>query len=246
MISVICVYNNRKTLDDYLLRDIYGQGCQLILLDNRGGHYSSAAEALNHGASEAEGEYLLFVHQDMLIGDESRLFDLENMLDELPDLGIAGLAGRRGPEGVITNITHGDPERPAGEMGLNEATVVETLDECLFIIPRQTFENHPFDEVTCDGWHLYAVDYCLNIENEGLKAYVLPFEAHHLSDGKSMSKDYYTVMARLIRKYKGSHAFIYTTMGCWDTRRPVILQRIHGFIRGSWNHCLNRINRNDY
>ena len=64
MISVICVYNNKKILDNCLLKSIKNQTTkvELILLDNREGRFKSAAEALNFGGEQANGKYLMFVH----------------------------------------------------------------------------------------------------------------------------------------------------------------------------------------
>ena len=74
MISVICVYNNKEILNDFLIKSIKQQSFidyELILLDNCGSHYKSAVEALNKGAMQAKGDILLFIHQDVFIIDEN-------------------------------------------------------------------------------------------------------------------------------------------------------------------------------
>lgn len=40
-----------------------------------------------------------------------------------------------------------------------------------------------FDEAVCDGWHLYAVDYCLSVAELGFGIYAIPKSVHHLSKG---------------------------------------------------------------
>jgi len=67
MISVVCVYNNERTFKNVLLKSLENQtvGFELIALDNRGGRYRSAAEALNYGGEQAKGDYIMFVHRDV-------------------------------------------------------------------------------------------------------------------------------------------------------------------------------------
>lgn len=77
MISVVCVYNNEKTLKSVLLESLERQTVEyeLITLDNRDGRFKSAAEALNYGGAKAKGDYIMFVHQDMWLGTDSWLED---------------------------------------------------------------------------------------------------------------------------------------------------------------------------
>ncbi|MEM1520752.1 MAG: glycosyltransferase [Candidatus Korarchaeum sp.] len=161
MISIVCVFNDRKILENYLLASLKNQTAEfeLILLDNTEGRFRSAAEALNYGGSQAKGEYIMFVHQDVKIMSPTWLEDCEKLLSELPALGVAGVAGRRedSPE-VLSNVSHGTTPRPAG-IRIDKPVEVQTVDPCLFIVPRNVFERLKFDEVTCDDWHLYAEDF---------------------------------------------------------------------------------------
>ena len=67
MFSIICVYNNKKILDEMLLRSLSTQTkeFELILLDNYQNKFKSATEALNFGGKLAKNDYLMFVHQDI-------------------------------------------------------------------------------------------------------------------------------------------------------------------------------------
>ena len=95
MISVVCVYNNPEILNDYLLKSLKDQIAEkeLIKIDNTEGKFSSAAEALNYAGKKAKGEYIMFVHQDVDLSSNSWLEDAEEILNTIPDLGIAGVAG---------------------------------------------------------------------------------------------------------------------------------------------------------
>ena len=49
-----------------------------------------------------------------------------------------------------------------GEIQIENPEIVQTLDECLIIIPKSIFEMYKFDEVICSKWDLYVVEYCLD------------------------------------------------------------------------------------
>lgn len=226
MISVICVYNNKAILDSYLLKGIKGQTIdhELILLDNTSGMFKSAAEALNQGECRAKGDCLMFVHQDVLLPSEDWLRIVVSRLNRLPKLGIAGVAGARGPgRCVVTNMVHGDPPTPAGNVPIDHPETVQTLDESLVLIPREVFQKLKFDEVICDDWHLYAVDYCLSVSKLGYNVYVVPDSAYHHSPGASMSWKYYRILRKVMNKHRDVYPVIFTASGNWKTSYPIIV-----------------------
>jgi len=49
---------------------------------------------------------------------------------------IFGVAGRKDSQGIITNIPHGQDHRLAGSIQITKPAEVQTLDECLIIIPK--------------------------------------------------------------------------------------------------------------
>lgn len=226
MLSVICVCNDRRILEGSLLRSLKEQSAEheFIEIDNTAGRYKSAASALNEGADRARGDLLVFAHQDVILGGRDFLAKAAALMASLPDVGIAGVAGRLDGRGVFTNITHGDPPSHAGHIRLERPELVQTVDECLFIIPRPMFQKLRFDERTCGDWHLYAVDFALSAARLGFKAYALPLEAHHLSSGRSISKMYYRTLSKVARKHRDQYPWIHTSLGSWRTRVPVSLQ----------------------
>ena len=82
---------------------------------------------------------------------------------------------------MISNIKDGYPPEDVG-VRVDKPTDVQTVDECLFFVPRSVFNDIQFDAITCPNWHLYAVDYCLNVKRKDLSVYVLPFEVYHVSE----------------------------------------------------------------
>jgi len=232
MISVICVYNNKVTLERYLLKGLEHQTAkyEVILLDNTDGRFSSAAEALNFGGDKGTSDYLMFIHQDVLLPSPDWLAKAESYLDSVSKLGIAGVAGM--VEGGHSNeergrniITHGDPPE-AWKWGhpITKPEPVQTLDELMVIIPKSAFEKKPFDEATCSGWDLYAVDYCLNVKQAGFGVYVIPLSVHHGSRGRA-TESYFITLNKVLKKHKAHYRRINTTLGSWSTMYPLAVQR---------------------
>lgn len=257
MISVVCVFNNRRLLQDCLIKSLRKQTAQfqLILLDNTESTFHSAAEALNYGAKQAIGEYIMFVHQDVDLCSSSWLEKCEEILDELSNLGVAGVAGKRdGNEGVLSIVRHGVPPSPAWDTYITGIERVQTLDECLIIVPKQIFRLLKFDETTCEGWHLYSVDYCLSVLQMGLDVFVIPMSLHHLSSGvkakdriQSISdlgplpSSYYSSLKKLLRKHRGHHERIYTTCGDWRPSYPLYVQNILRLLKGYVRLAVHKI-----
>jgi GT2 family glycosyltransferase len=235
MISIVCVYNNKEILEDYLLKSLKNQTVkfEFIGADNTNGQFKSAAEALNQGGKKANGKYIMFVHQDVDLCSNTWLEEVEKILEKLSNLGIAGVAGKsENKTGVITNIKHDNPPRFAGKIQIKKPSKVQTVDECLTIIPKSVFNKLRFDEKVCNDWHLYAVDYCLSIKRLGFDSYVIPVFVYHKSSGYSMSEKYFITLKKVLKKHKNYYNKIYTTMGNWSTRYPLNIIRNYLWLKG--------------
>ena len=257
MISIVCVYNNKEILGNYLLKSLKNQTVdyELIALDNTEGKFKSAAEALNCGGRKAKGKYIMFAHQDVDLSSKEWLEKVEKMLDSLPNLGIAGVAGKKDETGVMTNIKHENPPKLAGKIQINKPTKVQTLDECLIIIPKSIFNVLQFDDRVCDDWHLYGVDYCLNAKKMGFEVCVIPMYIYHLSTAAATKKSrlqiilalgslpsgYYKTLKKLLNKHKGRSKRIYTTCGNWNTSYPLIFQRIWPLVKAGLTYPFRKL-----
>ena len=96
---------------------------------------------------------------------------------------------------------------------------VESLDECCFGFKRSFWEKHPFDEIACNKWDLYAVDMCLEAYRNNGSAYVIPVDSLHHSGG-NITKNFYDSLNNLMKKYKNDKKKIITTCVVSDTRHP--------------------------
>jgi SAM-dependent methyltransferase len=218
MISIIVVYNNEEALERILLPSLKNQTAlfELIKLNNVGGRFNSASEALNYGGKKANGKYIMFVHQDVELDSDLWLEKVENLLDNIPDLGIAGVAG-------MSENGKTDKERGRGCISdcgqiwewanpVEKSERVQTLDECLLIVPKSVFNKLQFDSKTFDDWHCYGVDYCLYVKEMGLSTYVIPAFIYHRSLRTNV-QNIRSYQKRLFNKHRRNYKHIYTTCG---------------------------------
>lgn len=225
MLSFICASNNRNIFDECLgpsLERQRNRDFELILVDTIEQKYASAAEALNYGASQASGEYLVFLHQDICIEDSDFIDHLLGFLSQ-SDFYIAGIAGaiagkRSWRTATYTNIVHGADRHPAGRrLPGDKIFFAETLDECLFIIPRDVFAQRQLADFA-PTWHLYAVEYSLWANTKSSNSVVVfPLKLWHRSAAASFNADYYDALHVLIRIYRRYTRMIHTPMGAWPT-----------------------------
>ncbi len=248
MISIICVYNDKEVLENYLLKSLTTQSVEyeVILIDNIDGKFKSAPEALNYGGDKANGDHLMFVHQDVELISNKWLEDNEKVIKRLDNCGIAGVAGISENEFRLkTNIKHSTAHIPAGDE-INIPTEVQTLDECLIIIPKAVFNEFKFDEKLV-GWHLYSVDYCLNIKKQGFKAYVIPAHAYHRSYYFGYPKEYYQLLKLIFEKHRANYKIIHTSCGVFNTSYPIVWYiflntKVGFFIRSIIDYLLLKFN----
>jgi GT2 family glycosyltransferase len=226
MISVVCVYNHKDILNECLIKSLEFQNFdyELILVDNSELKFKSASEALNNAVRNAKGKYIIFAHQDVYLKSEDSLKNTVKLLNSLKNLGVAGVAGKKiNKKDIISNITAGGPPEKVG-ISFETPLKVQTVDECLFIIPKSMFNINCFDEKVCDGWHFYAVDYCLSVMEMGFNIYLIPLELYHKSIGYSFTTEYYSILKKLIKKHGKYYNTINTTTENWNTRLPLFLQ----------------------
>lgn len=128
MISIVCASNNKEILENELLNSINNQNYkdyELIIVDTNQRKFESAAEALNYGGTKAKGEYIMFIHHDVIMKRENDLGDIAKKLDNIKDFGIIGIAGADEKGKIIGNITNGIPESTISEIKIESATEID-------------------------------------------------------------------------------------------------------------------------
>lgn len=216
MVSIVVVYNDKRALNEILLPSVKNQTakCEFIPIDNTKGQFKSAAEALNYGGKQANGKYIMFVYQDVELGSNLWLENTERILDSIPKLGIAGVTGMSEKGGNLIEKRRGYISSSGELWGepIQKPEEVQTLDECLLIVPKLVFSKLQFDEKTFDGWHLYGADYCLSVKQMGLKSYVIPAFIYHRTLGLNLG-NLLRFQKRLYNKHKKNYKHIYAPSG---------------------------------
>lgn len=218
-ISVICVFNNREKYEKQLLSSLKHQSIDIEILgiDNTEGRFSSAAGALNYGASISKGDVLIFSHQDIVLKTKDELTRFADAIYSCETGSIIGTQGVRDKsEEYYTNLTSGPDYDPSVIKDYkNQLYEVSCVDEGLFGMKRQTWEEHHFDEKLCDNWHLYCVEACLYARKQGYSVYVYPAQLHHFSKG-IITISYMMGLKKLCKHYRKEFKYIWTT--CYKVR----------------------------
>jgi hypothetical protein len=202
-ITIVCVYNN-KVLSHYLFHSCEKLlantfKIQYLFIDNSLNKYTSAAQAYNSVLDLVIHPIVIFTHQDIEILSDKFIIDAVSYLNNNPK-SIIGVAGAN--EGVTySNMRHGKYKISAGKFIAKELNV-QTVDECFIITTRKNILTIKFDDVTCNGWHLYGVDLSLSATYQKIESVVLPSSdsVFHKSTGK-IDINFYLTMRNIIKKH---------------------------------------------
>ena len=220
-VSLILIKNEEKTFQEFLesLDTQTFSDYELIIIDNCHNQYDSARQAFNSVISEAKGEYLIFLHPDIRFLQSDSLEKIVNELKDTKNFGVIGVAGspsilENNKRVILSTIVHGKNKEKAGKI-IKKITEVQTVDECFFIVKNKSFEHTSFSAKK--GWHLYAVELCLDFLKNGNKNYVIPAELWHLSSGKSLDYRYVIQIKELVKEHEKELTSINTTVKKWPT-----------------------------
>lgn len=217
-ITFICVYNNRKQLDEMLLKSLDKiNATNMILFDNTKKVFRSAAEAYNTIISSNLNiltSVLVFLHQDIAFDNDEFCKRLVCELHSNPEqlLGFAGMSqcGR-----TVSNLKYWRNKHFITKSQIKEKTEVYSLDECCFALTKELFLRLYFDQYVCNNWHLYAVDLCYEAKRKfGIKSYVLPEVIYHKqeegSGGLYVDSFFLQTLWRMTRKYRRDFTVLHT------------------------------------
>lgn len=229
-VAIVCCYNNIKMYKDILQNSLLKQkniDYELIGIDNSDSRFPSAAAAINYGIKKSDSGYIIVVHQDFEFINEAALTEFIKYSKQFHDNDILGVAG------AILDDNAGILKRFIGRNRIIYSSLidstnrvtgvkkVESLDECCFGFTRGFWKQHPFDEIVCNKWDLYAVDMCLEAYRNHGGAYVIPIDSLHHSGG-NITNNFYNSLNRLMKKYKDDKEKIITTCVVASTKYPKI------------------------
>ena len=231
-LTIVVVWYKKNQLDEFM-KNINRQRnirIKIITLDNSKNSFVGAREAFNSVIKEIGTKYVAFSHPDVNFEKEDEMENMLHYIKNLNNIGIVGIAGCK--EGraweILSNITHGSNKSKAGRE-IKNVEIVQTVDECLFFLETKTLIEHPFSDIK--GWHMYAVEQCLELETQGYTNYVIPSNVWHRSAGNSLDPSYVVTLKRIIKKYSNKYKYINTTVKQWKTRGigPLIYREYYYF-----------------
>jgi len=201
MISVVSCVNdfekyNRCVGISFQEEETLGRA-ELVAIDNTGNSLSAPA-ALNQGLKKAQGEIIVFCHQDVIFpqGWIERLFEQISIVEKThKNWGVLGTFGVT-RNGMFT----GHIVDYCGHFHcLPLPAEVQSLDEHCLIIRKDS--NLSFDE-KLGGFHLYGTDICLEAMARGLINFAIDACVHHLSPGGKVDDNFTEIMNRLYLKWQ--------------------------------------------
>lgn len=219
IVSVICVYNDADAFEKQLVRSLKIQDIkyEIIGIDNTTNRFESAAAALNYGSMKAQGDILVYSHQDIYLKRNDELKKFVKAIEDCEIGTIVGTQGVKEPSKIYySNISCAHEDVYAIKNLYSEKLYeVSCVDEGFFGMKRETWEKLKFNEILCDNWHLYCVEMCLHTRKNGNKVYVFPTQLHHFSMG-SISLGYMKNLKKLCSVYRKDFKYIWTT--CYKVR----------------------------
>ncbi len=140
----------------------------------------SLAEGFNRGARAASGEVLVFSHDDVLLLTPDFAPRLLEHLRHWHGIGVCGASRlvsahwvEAGQPHLHGHIVH----QPSGQEGFITMVLgcrpgvqqVAGIDGVFLALRREVWEQSPYDEAACDGFHLYDLDFCLRATRMGFR-----------------------------------------------------------------------------
>lgn len=186
--------------------------------------------ARNKLLPEFDTKYIAFIHQDVRMLYPTWLKNAERWCDTLPDLGMAGVAGKSygcRMTGWIIHYYNPKVRNPYfgkvypafyyGHKPFRKPQLSQTLDGQVQIIPLEVFKRIQYDpKITSEC----AVDYCLSVKwHLNLNAYALPLATWHAKGrgdhgyGKPFNQPRAKQINKVIKKkWKGRFNLIFSTL----------------------------------
>lgn len=208
-ITIICCWNNKEQYK-MLLDSIAKQSSKvdIIGIDNSKQTFKSCSAAFNNVIKSVNTKFMLFVHQDIIFSNTECIENIQNYLEKIEYNSVLGLAGSSFDSPLMkTNVLIGanDTLCYGGSERVDGIIECDTVDECIFGGYSSLFKKMEFDEYICNGWHFYAVEFCLRTKINGGKVYVCDVELIHNSLGNtddSYNKTYREICKKYNKYYK--------------------------------------------
>lgn len=153
--------------------------------------------AINQGIKVARYDYVMVIHNDVIILENGWLQKIVDVMDSDPKIGIAGLAGRKeiyktgcvNEASLKHNLQNEDLNLPMEE----DAAEVAVIDGLCFVMRRRLLNVIKSLDERYGYMHCYDLDISLASIEAGFKNVVVKVGAMHIANGG---------MTRKLREYK--------------------------------------------
>ena len=218
MISIIiCSIDQQKfSKVSESISETIGADYEIIKVDNLVNNFS-ICKAYNYGVKYAKGDYLCFMHEDIIFKSDDWGTSLIEFVDNNKDCGIIGFAGTDyvssfhafwwyngniarnystlssdNADSLILKRTHSN----------QKFIPVTVLDGLFLFCKKDVWELEPFDEVTFDHFHFYDMDFSISKTINGKQNYVCnTVDLIHLSSG-TLARPHFDNAIKFRAKYK--------------------------------------------
>lgn len=143
--------------------------------------------AYNQGIRLGKSKYVCMMHNDVLILEKGWLDKILTIMDSHPEIGIAGLAGRKriNKKGLVDekSLIHNLQNENLNEPMRSNFEYVAVIDGLCFIVKRDILDRTNGLNETYGYMHCYDLDISLSSISLGYKNAVVNVEAMHISNG---------------------------------------------------------------
>ncbi len=152
----------------------------ILSIDNSFQNQHDCYSAIRKFVENATNEYIVLVHDDVIINNSrdeliSQIKKIELLDDSVAVFGVAGLYKNH-----INGVGRFISDRGKEDWGFNNNGIVRSLDECFIIIKKSSGVTV---SIGLTGFHFYGSDLCHNASRNGMRCYVIDYPITHLSPG---------------------------------------------------------------
>jgi glycosyltransferase involved in cell wall biosynthesis len=180
-----------------------GAEYETVIFDNRE-RKLGISEAYNKAADTAKGDYLCFVHEDIVVKTDDWGKELIKFAERADDCGVIGIAGGKSANRnflgwwnvpgklikVYDGVNSGDRLDPETDLFYHYSnpnnelfSKAVCLDGVFLFVKRDVWENNKFDEKTFKGFHFYDADFSFSISQKYQNYVYFGMEIRHFSAG---------------------------------------------------------------
>lgn len=222
-VSIVMVVWNQlgytKLSTEFILKNSTGTPFELVIVDNgskpnvkayfdsikgivdiryiRNDDNLGSIRGINQGIKASKYGYVAVIHNDVLVLEDGWLKKIRSVMENDPNIGIAGLAGRKEiyDNGCVNekSLKHSLQDDDLNEPMDEDIAEVAVLDGLCFVLRRELIDKISGLDETYGYMHCYDLDVSMKSRAEGFKNVVVKIRALHLANGG---------MTRKTRAYK--------------------------------------------